>query len=69
MAKKEIPTKLNLKELKTKVSDLRKELLNLRFKQKSGQLENSSEFKKAKKNIARLLTRKKQLEIEGKSNA
>ena len=60
--------KIDLKEISTKLSDSRKELLNLRFKKTSGQLENSSQFKKVKKNIARLLTREKQLKIKGQSN-
>jgi len=34
--------KIDLKEISTKLSDSRKELLNLRFKKTSGQLENSS---------------------------
>mgnify|MGYP001093480189 CR=1 FL=1 len=60
--------KIDLKEISTKLSDSRKELLNLRFKKTSGQLENSSQFKKVKKNIAQLLTREKQLKIKGQSN-
>ena len=68
MAKK-IEAKLDLKEISTKLSDLRKELLNLRFKKTSGQLENYSQIKKNKKNVARLLTNKKKLIIKGQSNA
>ena len=33
--------KLDTKEVKTKIADSRKELLNLRFKKRSGQLENN----------------------------
>ena len=68
MAKK-IEAKLDLKEISTKLSDLRKELLNLRFKKTSGQLENYSQIKKNKKNVARLLTNKKKLIIKGQTNA
>ena len=60
---------LDLKEISTKLSDSRKELLNLRFKKTSGQLENYSQMKKNKRNIARLLTKKRELVIKGQSNA
>ena len=66
---KKIESNLDLKEISTKLSDLRKELLNFRFKKTSGQLENSSQIKKNRKNIARLLTNKKKLIIKGQSNA
>ena len=68
MAKK-TDINLDLKEISTKLADSRKELLNLRFKKTSGQLENFSQIKKNKKDIARLLTKKKQLIIKGQSNA
>ena len=68
MAKK-TDINFDLKEFSTKLSDSRKELLNLRFKKTSGQLESSSQIKKNKKNIARLLTKKKELIIKGQSNA
>jgi len=60
---------LDLKEISTKLSDSRKELLNLRFKKTNGQLENYSQMKKNKRNIARLLTKKRELVIKGQSNA
>ena len=66
---KKIESNLDLKEISTKLSDLRKELLNFRFKKTSGQLENSSQIKKNRKNIARLLTNKKKLIIKGQTNA
>jgi len=61
--------KIEKKEGLTKVSDLRKELLNLRFKKKSGQLENNSQFKKIRKEIARALTAKNKLSLKEKENA
>ena len=61
MVKKTVKKSVNLHEIKTQLSDARKELLNLRFKKISGQLENTSGFKKTKKNIARLLTLDKNL--------
>ena len=62
MAKKKDKKSLNIEEIKTKISDSRTELLNLRFKSKSGQLENTSQFKKIKKEIARFLTMRKMKE-------
>ena len=62
MAKKKDKKSLNIEEIKTKISDSRTELLNLRFKRKSGQLENTSQFKKIKKEIARFLTMRKMKE-------
>ena len=43
-------------ELKTELLNLKKEQFNLRFQQSSGQLENSSQVNKVKKDIARVLT-------------
>ena len=42
-------------ELKTELLNLKKEQFNLRFQQSSGQLENSSQVNKVKKDIARVL--------------
>ena len=61
--------KLDTKEVKTKIADSRKELLNLRFKKRSGQLDNSSEFKKIRRNIARLMTQGKNNKLKEQSNA
>ena len=61
--------KLDTKEVKTKIADSRKELLNLRFKKRSGQLDNSSEFKKIRRNIARLMTQEKKNKLKEESNA
>ena len=60
--------KLDTKEVKTKIADSRKELLNLRFKKRSGQLDNSSEFKKNRRNIARLMTQEKKNKLKEQSN-
>ena len=43
-------------ELKTELLNLKKEQFNLRFQKASGQLENSSQVRKVKKDIARVLT-------------
>jgi large subunit ribosomal protein L29 len=38
------------------VADLKKELFNLRFQKASGELTNTSRFREARKEIARILT-------------
>lgn len=43
-------------ELKANVAELKKELFNLRFQKASGELSNTSRFRAAKKEIARILT-------------
>ena len=47
---------LNLEEMHRKVSDLKEELLNLRFQHEIGQLENPQRMKLTKREIARLKT-------------
>ena len=48
--------KLKEIDLRQKISDFRKESLNLRFQKSSGQLENTARFSFVKKEIARLKT-------------
>ena len=43
-------------ELQTKLKSLKKEQFNLRFQQANGLLENTAEFGRARKDIARLRT-------------
>ncbi|MBF87979.1 MAG: 50S ribosomal protein L29 [Pelagibacterales bacterium] len=43
-------------ELKVELLNLKKEQYNLRFQKSSGQLENSSQVNKVKKDIARVMT-------------
>jgi large subunit ribosomal protein L29 len=43
-------------ELKTSLAGLRKEALNLRFQQASGQLENTARRKAVRRDIARIMT-------------
>ena len=43
-------------ELQGTVADLKKELFNLRFQKASGELTNTSRFREAKREIARILT-------------
>ena len=51
-------TKINdNKKIRTEINELKKSLLNFRFQKTTGQLEKTSEIRKAKKKIARLKTR------------
>ena len=43
-------------ELKTKLVELKKEQFNLRFRQASGELENSARMKTVRREIARIKT-------------
>lgn len=43
-------------ELRAQVTELKKELLNLRFQKASGELASTARFKEARKDIARILT-------------
>ncbi len=47
---------LTLDEIKGKEKDLREEIFNLKFRLSSGQLEDQSKIKLAKRNLARVLT-------------
>ena len=48
---------LSKDEITTKVSSLKKDLFNFRFRKINGQLENTSKVLLIKKDIARLLTK------------
>ena len=48
--------KLEIKDLKEKISSLRKESLNLRFQKSSGQLEKTARISMVRKQIARIKT-------------
>ncbi len=47
---------LSVEDLKNKLIETKKEYFNLRFQQATGQLEKTSEIKRVKRNIARILT-------------
>ena len=57
---------LSLEEKLRKVSDLKEELFNLRFQHEVGQLENPVKMKQVKKDIARVKTILKEVELEQK---
>lgn len=50
----------SVEELQGAVADLKKELFNLRFQKASGELTNTSRFRVAKREIARILTQLRQ---------
>lgn len=52
-------------ELEEKVGELKEKLFNLRFQKATGELDNTAEFKKTKKDIARVKTIKREREGEG----
>ena len=56
MSKTEVYKGKSAEELQGMVADLKKELFNLRFQKAAGELSNTSRFRAAKREIARLLT-------------
>jgi len=50
------PKKINLKNLRLDIDSLKKSLLNLNFQKSTGQLENTSAIRKARRKIASLKT-------------
>ncbi len=57
--------KLTTEEINNKIKENKEELFNLRFKQATGNLENSARLKELRKEVARLKTILKEREIEG----
>ena len=55
MKNKEI-NKLSKDEIATKVSSLKKDLFNFRFRKVNGQLESTAKVSQIKKDVAKLLT-------------
>jgi large subunit ribosomal protein L29 len=64
MADKENYSAMSKDELKGAISTLKRELLNLRFQQASGELENTARFRVVRRNIARANTALKALNIK-----
>lgn len=48
--------KMSTEDIKNEIASLKKELFNLRFKQATGQLQNTADISKNKKTIARMYT-------------
>ena len=59
--------KLSVEELQKKLADLKEELFNLRFQLAINQLENPMRISAVKKDIARVSTVLRQLELENKA--
>ena len=55
MKMKEIK-KLTTDQLKTKVSAIKKDLFNIRFRKANGQMENTAKVSELKKDVAKILT-------------
>ena len=58
---------LSVEELQRKLTELKEELLNLRFQLAVNQLENSSRIGAVKKDIARVSTILRQRELSGEA--
>lgn len=52
-------------ELEEKVAELKEKVFNLRFQKATGELDNTAEIKKSKKDIARAKTIQREREMEG----
>ena len=58
---------MNIEELQRKVSDLKEELFNLRFQHEIGQLENPNRMKQTRRDIARVKTIIREVELKNKA--
>ena len=57
--------KLSAAEMDTKLAELKKELFNLRFQQAVNQLDNPMRISAVKKDIARIKTVQRDIELHG----
>jgi large subunit ribosomal protein L29 len=58
---------MNIDEMEQKLSDLREELFNLSFQHEIGQLENPQRMKATKKDIARIKTIIREVEVKNRT--
>lgn len=58
---------LSAAELSTKISDLKKDLFNLRLQQATNQLDNTNKIREVKRDIARVNTILRELQLTGKA--
>ena len=63
MAKKDKLSGMDLNELVDELRETKHEALNLRFRNATGQLENTAEIKKVRRQIARINTKIREREI------
>jgi large subunit ribosomal protein L29 len=59
---------MNPDEMRSKISDLKEELFNLRFQHEIGQLENPQRMKQTKRDIARIETIIKEITLNQKED-
>ena len=58
---------MNIGEMQQKVKDLRDELFNLRFQHEIGQLENPKRVQQARRDIARIETIIREVEVKNRT--
>jgi large subunit ribosomal protein L29 len=58
---------MSLEEMLRKISDLKEELFNLRFQHEIGQLENPQKMKQIKRDIARIYTIRREVDVKNKT--
>ena len=58
---------MNIDEMEQKLSDLKEELFNLSFQHEIGQLENPQRMKETKRDIARVKTIIREVEVKNKT--
>ena len=58
---------MNIEEMERKLSDLKEELFNLSFQHEIGQLENPQRMKETKRDIARIKTIIREVEVKNKT--
>jgi large subunit ribosomal protein L29 len=60
---------LNAQQLTNQLRELRQELFNLRFQFATRQLTNTARIRQVRRDIARVLTRLRQIELEASTGA
>ena len=58
---------MNIDEMEQKLSDLKEELFNLNFQHEIGQLENPQRMKETKRDIARIKTIIREVEVKNRT--
>jgi large subunit ribosomal protein L29 len=58
---------MNIDEMEQKLSDLKEELFNLSFQHEIGQLENPQRVKETKRDIARIKTIIREVEVKNRT--
>ena len=58
---------MNVDEMEQKLSDLKEQLFNLSFQHEIGQLENPQQMKETKKDIARIKTIIREVEVKNRT--